>query len=169
MKKYLPCSNKGFTLIELMVVVTIIAFLSVIGIVAFSQAQKQARDGRRKADVNTIAQAMESNFVALSGTYPATITNLNVIPTNYYANNSRPADPSVGTNTCLGTTTGNVNACGYQGNTVNSSKGFWVCAALENATGNASAIGGATGTTTYPTYVTTNQGNYYCISSQQSQ
>lgn len=71
MKKLLPAS-KGFTLIELMVVVTIIAFLSVIGVAAFTNAQKQARDGRRKADIEAISTALEANFgKTKTGEYPA--------------------------------------------------------------------------------------------------
>lgn len=86
MKKLLPAS-KGFTLIELMVVVTIIAFLSVIGIVAFTNAQKQARDGRRRADIEAIATALESNRTA--GQYPV----VNCASTTIFAGGKCPTDP----------------------------------------------------------------------------
>lgn len=89
MKKLLPAS-KGFTLIELMVVVTIIAFLSVIGIVAFTNAQKQARDGRRRADIEAIATALESNRTS-DGKYPAVP---DCTSTTIFANGKCPTDPS---------------------------------------------------------------------------
>jgi prepilin-type N-terminal cleavage/methylation domain-containing protein len=52
-------SDSGFTLIELMVVVTIMGILMASGIVAFLQSQKNARDARRKADVHSIFLAFE--------------------------------------------------------------------------------------------------------------
>ncbi|PIY80510.1 MAG: hypothetical protein COY80_02570 [Candidatus Pacebacteria bacterium CG_4_10_14_0_8_um_filter_42_14] len=48
----------GFTLIELLVVISIIAILTVAGIVSFSRASKVARDAKRKADLETVRQAM---------------------------------------------------------------------------------------------------------------
>lgn len=51
---------KGFTLVELLVVVAIIAILSVIGLTIFSTAQANARDARRKSDVDAIAAALET-------------------------------------------------------------------------------------------------------------
>ena len=50
MKKFLPklkTNPLGFTLVELLVVVAIIAVLSVIGITIFTGVQKNARDARR--------------------------------------------------------------------------------------------------------------------------
>lgn len=51
--------NKGFTLVELLVVVAIIAILSVIGLTIFTSAQSNARDARRKSDIEAIANALE--------------------------------------------------------------------------------------------------------------
>ncbi|MCL2110320.1 type II secretion system GspH family protein [Microgenomates group bacterium] len=51
----------GFSLIELMVVVSIMAILAVIGLGGFANAQRKARDSRRKADVKTIQNAMISS------------------------------------------------------------------------------------------------------------
>jgi prepilin-type N-terminal cleavage/methylation domain-containing protein len=50
--------NRGFSLIELMVVISIIAILSVIGLNGYSSAVRKGRDARRKSDVNAIAQAL---------------------------------------------------------------------------------------------------------------
>ena len=69
MRKLLP--KNGFTLIELMVTISIIAILSMVGITLFLTAQKSARDGRRRADIDAIAAALETNHVPNSTTYPA--------------------------------------------------------------------------------------------------
>ena len=50
--------QKGFTLVELMVAISIIAILSTIGMVMFSAAQEGARDARRKGDLEDIKKAM---------------------------------------------------------------------------------------------------------------
>lgn len=64
-------SARGFTLIELLVVISIIAVLSVIGIALYTNAQKNARDTARRADIDAISKALEiskqtGGYVALS-------------------------------------------------------------------------------------------------------
>lgn len=54
--------QNGFTLIELLVVISIIAVLSVVGMVVFTGVQKNARDARRKADIDSIANALEAHY-----------------------------------------------------------------------------------------------------------
>lgn len=50
---------KGFTLIELIVTITIIAILSVIAVVNFSEANRKARDTKRMSDLEKIRIALE--------------------------------------------------------------------------------------------------------------
>jgi len=61
--------RNGFTLLELLVVLAIIAILIAIGVAAFSAAQLRARDAQRKSDLKTIASALE-NYYAKNKLYP---------------------------------------------------------------------------------------------------
>lgn len=61
--------KKGFTMIELLVVISIIGLLAAILLVAYQGARKTARDGKRKADVEMIRSALEM-YKADKGYYP---------------------------------------------------------------------------------------------------
>ena len=61
--------KKGFTLIELMVVISIIAILSSIGFATYSGLNKKTRDSRRMVDLEVIRQALEL-YRSDNGTYP---------------------------------------------------------------------------------------------------
>lgn len=51
--------RSGFTLIELMIAISIIAIIAAIGSITYSQSQKLARDSRRKEDLKQIASAIQ--------------------------------------------------------------------------------------------------------------
>lgn len=61
--------KRAFTLIELLIVVTIIGILAGMGMVAFLNQQKIARDAQRKADLNIASGALQSYF-AVNRAYP---------------------------------------------------------------------------------------------------
>lgn len=87
MKRILPknfFNPQGFTLIELLVVISIIAILATIGIAVFSGAQAQARDARRKADLASIAKAVET------GRSLATVVNVTYSYNNGLAGSDFP-------------------------------------------------------------------------------
>lgn len=64
-------TTKGFTLLELLVTVTIIAVLTVIGVVSFAQVNKRSRDVKRKSDLEQIRSALEM-YRSDNGAYPST-------------------------------------------------------------------------------------------------
>lgn len=49
----------GFTLVELLVAMTIVAVLVALSLVSYQGARKNARDGQRKADLEQIRSALE--------------------------------------------------------------------------------------------------------------
>ena len=63
--------NLGFTLIELLIVVVVISILAGIGLTALGRAQRSARDGDRRSDIETIRGALEE-FYADNNRYPST-------------------------------------------------------------------------------------------------
>ena len=63
-------SKKGFSLVELLVVIVIIAVLSVVAYSAIGGYTVKARDSKRKQDLGIMQQAMEI-YYAEKGVYPS--------------------------------------------------------------------------------------------------
>lgn len=61
--------RKGFTLIEVLVAVTIIAVLVSIGVVSYSSVNKRSRDAKRRGDIEQLRSALEM-YRADIGSYP---------------------------------------------------------------------------------------------------
>jgi prepilin-type N-terminal cleavage/methylation domain-containing protein len=128
---YLMSKQKGFTLVELMVTITILAIVSAIGFVSFIQTQILGRDARRKSDIKALQVASELYYQKLK-VYPNTgcasvpetgcssLTN----PTDWIPGlapyiNKIPADPT------------NLNTLHYRYTTTGTT--FTLCAHLENS------------------------------------
>ena len=114
--------RSGFTLIEILIVTTIISLLGTVGFTSFSTANKNSRDLKRKADIETIKTGL-TVYHQINGDYPVSI------PTNgtsfvsggkTYIDNT-PQDPL------------SSNGYTYYYQTTNDS--FVVCALLENYSG----------------------------------
>ena len=52
-------SKHGFTIVELLIVIVVIAILAAISIVAYTGIQQRARDSHRKSDLAVIAKALQ--------------------------------------------------------------------------------------------------------------
>lgn len=81
---------RGFTLIELMVAISIVGIMSTIGIVIYSSAQITARDAKRKQDLTAIQTALEL-YYQTNRHYPCTSDWVNSTSTSEFWINNTPA------------------------------------------------------------------------------
>lgn len=92
--------QKGFTLLELLIVVVIISILSTLLMANYVDFQKRGRDGQRKGDIGQLKSALEF-YRADEGAYPDAVKNCPADPT-YLGNlactstykNPIPTDPT---------------------------------------------------------------------------
>jgi prepilin-type N-terminal cleavage/methylation domain-containing protein len=138
--------NKGFTLFELLVSISIIGILTALASVAFSGAQKKARDARRMQDMKVIQTAAEQYYSVNIYVYP---TSTGVAWTGSGSQSildKYPIDPK----------NDDVNGYVYTQPTFTSSA-YCHCAKMENA---ANANSGANCDFTTPT-------DLFCVKNQQ--
>jgi prepilin-type N-terminal cleavage/methylation domain-containing protein len=111
--------QKGFTLIEILVVIGLIAILMSLAVLSYSTTQKNARDARRKGDMKTIQNAFEQYYSDNAGKYPTSELALaSYLPSGY------PIDPKDPTTTYT--------------RTIFTATAYCVCAELDMPSGNAS-------------------------------
>lgn len=101
--------KKGFTLVELLIVISIIAVLSVVGLVSYTNFLKNSRDAKRQSDIKFIQSALEQYFAdqkyyplsnttatCVNGTFKISCPLKSPGGTRVYLNNI-PGDPINGT------------------------------------------------------------------------
>lgn len=137
---------RGFTLVELLVSITIIAILAALGTAVYTEASKSARNAKRKSDMEMVRQALvlrksQTGNYGSAGNFSGIVTNM----ANYYSGPT-PADPL---------TSGHAQYSGGSTGAV-----FCACATMEGTNlGNAPA-----GSCTAPNWtVTFATGNLYCV------
>ncbi len=91
--------NQAFTLIEILVVATIIGILVTVAAVSFANSQKRSRNARRKADLETVRQALvlyrqdHGSYGDVAGGFPTVVNNLSA---GGYLTTNDIADPKTG-------------------------------------------------------------------------
>lgn len=82
-------NRRGFTVVELIIVITIMAILLILAVVNLRSSQVSARDDERRADTESIATTLETfydtTYNGRRGFYPGT-TNLTGTSDTYVAN-----------------------------------------------------------------------------------
>lgn len=134
----------GFTLVELMITMSIIALLSVVLSVSFSRAQKDGRDQRRVEDLKAVQSAAEQYFL-LTGNYPTSAGSWSVGTQTILQ--KFPTDPKSGSY--------------YVDSGAFTNKGYCFCARLENSNSK-SANAGWAGNCDWD-----NIAGYFCVKNQQ--
>lgn len=81
--------QKGFTIVELLIVIVVIGILATLVIVTFAGIQQKGRNSQRQTDINAVQGHVES-FYALKGYYP-TITQLQ--DSGWRSTNMKGLDP----------------------------------------------------------------------------
>ncbi|MBW7956175.1 prepilin-type N-terminal cleavage/methylation domain-containing protein [Patescibacteria group bacterium] len=166
----------GFTLIELMIVVALIGIVMAAGIVAFTGAQRNSRDARRRADVDALSKALEQYYTNNNQYYGSgsgsdnaawvsgfQVTNLG----SYFPSGRLPLDP-------MNTAPYYYYIYGLVANNPTNpdpNTRYCVSARLERATGNCSGRSTSLSSTNagfgYCPFITTNDGDFYCAESRQ--
>jgi type II secretion system protein G len=94
--------QRAFTLIELLVVISIIGILIALGVASYTTAQRKARDSKRKADLETVRQALvlyrqdNGDYGNISNGYNSMVDAL--YPDYLTSQSSSLQDPKYGTN-----------------------------------------------------------------------
>ena len=100
--------SKGFSLVEVIIVIAIMAVLSALIYASFNTSRAQSRDQKRISDISTIQLALEQYFNG-HGVYPTQLNQLvpTYLPsittdtTNKYANQYFPLTKTSGSSNCV--------------------------------------------------------------------
>ncbi len=88
--------QKGFSLLELLVVISIIGILIVIGSVGFTAAQQRGRDARRRGDLKAWQDALEQTYAEYTDYQGAGSSAVCQDAVDDHMNGVTPTDPKGG-------------------------------------------------------------------------
>lgn len=141
MKPVIDKHKKGFSLMELLIVISIIGILIAVSVVSYGSAQKKSRDSRRRSDMKAIQNALEQ-YYADNSSYPNVAGTCTIAAT--YLPGGMPVDPKT--------------SVAYAPTCVLSGATYCSCALMENTTsGNSSSA----------SCVYVASGTHYCVSNLQ--
>lgn len=132
--------RRGFTLLELLIVISIIAILIALSSVSYTTAQKKSRNSRRRGDIKSVQTAFEQ-YNSINSGYIANCTTMSASLPLGLPTDPKNVSPYVYTFTCPDT----VSYC--------------VCSDLESELGNSD--------TASCTYTGAGTKSYYCLSQLQ--
>lgn len=146
----------GFSLIELMVVISIAGILMALGAVSYTTAQRKARDATRKGDIKAMQDALEQYYVDNSSVYPGS-ADCAEVASGGYLQGGIPSDPKPAPTPAF---------MDYYLVCDSSSGEYCVCAKLESDEGNTTLLPGAAAQATCR-YSQAGSDQYFCLSNQQ--
>jgi prepilin-type N-terminal cleavage/methylation domain-containing protein len=134
--------SRGFSLIELLVAITVLTLLTSIAISSYRNSQRNSRDARRRGDMTALQQAFEQYYIDNTSSYNATCSSM----TATYIQGAYPTDP--------------VNSAPYEYAENCTADTYCLCARLE-IEGKGNSIDGACDFTGAGTK------NWFCVQNQQ--
>jgi len=72
--------KKGFTLVELIIVLAVLLILSVLAVLAFTNLQEQFAEGARISDANTVARQINTVNSACPGDTTDAFNQISIVP-----------------------------------------------------------------------------------------
>lgn len=78
-------SKKGFTIVELLVVIVVIGILAAITVVSYTGVTTKADKAANLSNANSVLKAAESVYADVNSTYPATSTTVATVISNLNA------------------------------------------------------------------------------------